>query len=92
MLILDVDNYEGTLECLKNLYPFVTKVGIIVFDEYALETYGESDAVDEFLKNKKLKIKSIPWASTPTAYTIKDRYANKIKNLKLQNIVTLNIL
>ena len=72
MLILDVDNYEGTLECLKNLYPFVTKGGIIVFDEYALETYGESDAVDEFLKNKKLKIKSIPWASTPTAYTIKD--------------------
>ena len=72
MLILDVDNYEGTLACLKNLYPNVTKGGMVVFDEYALETYGESDAVDEFIKDKKLKLKSIPWCSTPTAYAIKE--------------------
>ena len=72
MLVLDVDNYEGTVACLENLFPSVTKGGIIVFDEYALETYGESDAVDEFLKGKKLKLKSIPWCSTPTAYVIKD--------------------
>ena len=71
MLILDVDNYEGTLECLKNLYPNVTRGGIIVLDEYALEKYGESDAVDEFIKNKKLKIRSAPWSSTPSAYIIK---------------------
>ena len=45
---------------------------MIVFDEYALETYGESDAVDEFIKDKKLKLKSIPWCSTPTAYAIKE--------------------
>ena len=72
MLVLDVDNYEGTIECLKNLYPYVTKGGMIIFDEYALETYGESDAVDEFLKDKKLKMRSISWSSTPTAYVIKD--------------------
>ena len=39
--VLDVDNYEGTLECLKNLYPNVTRGGLIVLDEYALEKYGE---------------------------------------------------
>ena len=72
MLILDVDNYEGTAECLKNLYPSVTKGGVIIFDEYALESYGESDAVDEFLRDKKLKLKTIPWSSTPSAYIIKD--------------------
>ncbi len=72
MLVLDVDNYEGTLECLKNLYPNITRGGIIVFDEYALEKYGESDAVDEFFRNKKLKIKTISWASTPSAYVIKE--------------------
>ena len=40
--------------------------------EYALEKYGESDAVDEFFRNKKLKIKTISWASTPSAYVIKE--------------------
>ena len=70
MLILDVDNYEGTLECLKNLYPNITRGGIIVFDEYALQGHGESDAVDEFFKNKKIKLKSFSWANSPTAYAV----------------------
>jgi hypothetical protein len=72
LLILDVDNYEGTLSCLKNLYPYVSKGGVIIFDEYALETYGESDAVDEFLKDKKIEIKTNPWFATPSAYAIKN--------------------
>ena len=49
MLYLDVDNYEGTLEILKNLYNKMAKGGVIAFDEYALQGHGESDAVDEFL-------------------------------------------
>ena len=57
---------------LKNLYPNVTKGGIVVFDEYALRTYGESNAVDEFFKNQNIKIKTIPWAVTPSAYIIKE--------------------
>ena len=40
----------------KKFYPHVTRGGIIVFDEYALEKYGESDAVDEFFKIKKLRL------------------------------------
>ena len=70
LLYLDVDNYEGTLEILKNLYNKMAKGGIIAFDEYALQGHGESDAVDEFLSNKKIKLKSFSWAKSPTAYII----------------------
>ena len=70
LLYLDVDNYEGTLEILKNLYNKMAKGGVIAFDEYALQGHGESDAVDEFLSNKKIKLKSFSWAKSPTAYII----------------------
>ena len=71
LLYLDVDNYEGTLACLDHLYPLVSPGGVVAFDEYALEGYGESNAVDEFFCDKNAKLKSIPWANTPTAYVIK---------------------
>ncbi len=70
LLYLDVDNYEGTLEILKNLYNKMAKGGVIVFDEYAFKGHGESDAVDEFFSEKKIKLKSFNWANSPTAYTI----------------------
>jgi hypothetical protein len=70
LLYLDVDNYEGTLEILKNLYNKMAKGGVIVFDEYAFKGHGESDAVDEFFKEKKIKLKSFSWANSPTAFTI----------------------
>ena len=70
LLYLDVDNYEGTLEILKNLYNKMAKGGVIAFDEYALQGHGESDAVDKFLYNKKIKLKSFSCAKTPTAYII----------------------
>jgi hypothetical protein len=68
MLYLDVDNYEGTLACLENLYPLITVGGIVAFDEYACRTFGESDAVDEYFKGKDVQIKCFPWANTPTGY------------------------
>ena len=70
LLYLDVDNYDGTLEILKNLYNKMAKGGVIVFDEYALKGHGESDAVDEFFNEKKIKLKSFSWANSPTAFTI----------------------
>ncbi len=72
LLYLDVDNYDGTLEILNNLYKKMAKGGIIVFDEYALQGHGESDAVDQFFKNKKIKLKSFSWANSPTAYAVID--------------------
>lgn len=72
LLYIDVDNYEGALAILNNLYPLVSRGGIVAFDEYALPGYGESNAVDEFLKERDLELKTIPWANTPTAYIVKD--------------------
>jgi predicted O-methyltransferase YrrM len=72
LLYLDVDNYEGTLAVLKNLYPLVSPGGLVVFDEYAYRSYGESDAVSEYFKGSPIALKSLSWANTPTAFLIKD--------------------
>lgn len=71
LLYIDVDNYEGALGILENLYPLVSRGGVIALDEYALPGYGESDAVDEFFRNKGVAIQSLPWANTPSAYVVK---------------------
>ena len=72
LLYLDVDNYEGTMGALKNLYPLVKKGGVIVFDEYNDHKHGEHKAIDEFFKEKKSNIKSFSWNKSSTAYYIKD--------------------
>lgn len=72
LLYIDVDNYEGALAILENLYPMVAPRGVIVLDEYALPGYGESNAVDEFLRGKSLRMRSFPWANTPSAYIINE--------------------
>jgi Macrocin-O-methyltransferase (TylF) len=72
LLYLDLDNYEGTLACLRNLYPLVSPGGVVAFDEYALAGYGESDAVDEFFRGQKIRLRSFPWARTPMAFLVKE--------------------
>jgi hypothetical protein len=72
LLYIDVDNYEGTLATLQNFYPLVCRGGIIALDEYALRGYGESDAVDEFFAERKVRLQSLPWANTPTAFVVKE--------------------
>jgi hypothetical protein len=74
LLYLDVDNYEGTLGCLQNLYPVLSVGGVVAFDEYACRTFGESDAVDHYFKGQAVQIKSLPWANTPTAYVRKTHF------------------
>ncbi|MEK7208049.1 MAG: TylF/MycF/NovP-related O-methyltransferase [Patescibacteria group bacterium] len=71
LLSLDVDNYESTLAILKNLFPAVSPGGVVAFDEYGLPGFGESDAVDEYFKGKNIKLQSLPFARTPSAYLIK---------------------
>ena len=72
MLYLDVDNYEGTLACLENLYPLLSPGGALVLDEYALEGYGESNAVDDYFRGKPTRLRTFPWGNTPSAYLIKE--------------------
>lgn len=68
-LYLDLDIDEPTYISLKLLYDRIVRGGIIVFDEYACEKWTESNAVDRFLKeHPELKIETISWSRTPTAY------------------------
>jgi len=71
LLYMDVDNYEGTMAALKNLYPIVTTGGVVAFDEYHDHSHGEHVAVDEFFKDKKINIKFFAWSNSPMAYFIK---------------------
>ena len=54
-LHLDLDVKEPTEFVLESLYDRVVPNGIIVFDDYGT-VVGETDAVDQFLSKKKLKI------------------------------------
>lgn len=69
LLHLDLDVREPTLAALRAGYDLMTPGGLIVLDEYGVEGWGESDAVDAFFRERNLrpKIESVPFATTPTA-------------------------
>ncbi len=71
LLHLDLDTYEGTKSALINFFPYVSPGGIIILDEYGSRGWGESEAVDEFLDKKKLKLRKVKFSTKPTAYIIK---------------------
>ena len=72
LLNLDLDTYEGTKAALENFYPLVSKNGIIIFYGYGKRGWGETDAVDEFFRNKKnIKIQSIKFSNQPSAFIVK---------------------
>ncbi len=74
LLHLDLDLAEGTQAALEAFWPRVVAGGIVVFDEYAISRWTESSAVDRFFAGKSIKLKTLPWARTPTAYLIKENY------------------
>lgn len=65
---LDFDTYEGTKVALEKFGPLMSPGGIIILDEYGKEGWGESDAVDEYVANHDLQIKSVRYSSQPSAY------------------------
>jgi hypothetical protein len=70
LLNLDVDLYEPTVTILENLYPKLQIGGVLILDDY--NTFpGETKAVDDFFKDKKVTIKSFPYTETPH-YIIKE--------------------
>jgi hypothetical protein len=69
---LDFVLYEPTIAALTHLYPNVISGGVVALDEYAVAGAGETDAVDEFLAGKNVRIVSFPWAKSPTAYFVKE--------------------
>ena len=71
LLHLDLDTYGGTKAALNAFWPVVSPGGVIIFDEYAVDGMGESNAVDEFLKDANVGLSAVPFSETPTAYLIK---------------------
>ena len=72
-LLFDMDMYKPTLECLNMLYDKVVRGGVIIFDEYGCDEWGESNAVDEWLINHpEIKLKTFTYGNSPTAYFFKN--------------------
>lgn len=71
MLYLDFDVYEPTIIALEALYPLVVPGGLVVFDEYAIRGWGESDAADQFFATRNVRYQTVPWALSPTAFIVK---------------------
>jgi len=69
-LNLDSDAYEPAKIILEYLYPKITKGGILLLDDYGVWP-GETEAVDEYFKNKNVKIKKSSFSNTPS-YIIKE--------------------
>lgn len=74
LIHFDCDLYLPTKISLENLWPVLSRGGIILFDEYGIHDWsGETKAVDEFLeRNPEIKLKTFNWTNTPAAYIIKE--------------------
>lgn len=70
LLNLDLDTGLGTYEALKNFYPMISKGGVIILDEYSVKGWGETEAVDNFFRDKEVKIRAIRGSKSPSAYII----------------------
>lgn len=53
LLNLDTDMYEPAVTILENLYPKIVKGGILILDDYDIFP-GETKAVNDYFKNKKI--------------------------------------
>jgi len=72
LLNLDFDVYDPTIVALEYLYPLVVPGGIIILDEYSVRGLGESDAVDEFFRDKPISLHQFPWSRSPRAFIVKN--------------------
>lgn len=71
LLNMDTDIYEPAVTILNHLYPRLSRGGIILLDDYGVFP-GETKAVDEYFKNKKAKIRKLPFCTTPCYIVKKD--------------------
>jgi hypothetical protein len=72
LLHMDLDLGEPTYCVLSALWPRVVRGGVVVFDEYASPRWSESEGVDRFFADTKVRLRSLPHARTPTAYVVKE--------------------
>jgi hypothetical protein len=61
---LDTDIYEPAVTILEHLYPRISKGGILILDDYKVFP-GETKAVNDYFRDKKVTIKKFPFSKTP---------------------------
>lgn len=73
LLHCDLDVYPATLATLQAGWSRLVPGGICIFDEYAVDNWGEADAADEFFAtlDSPPMLKMLDCAPTPTAYCVK---------------------
>ena len=72
LLNLDLDLEEATSAALEAFWPRVVRGGVVIFDEYSVSRWTESNAVDRFFAGKSVELKTLGWARTPTSYVVKE--------------------
>lgn len=72
LLHLDLDTYEPTKFALDNIYKYLKKGSIILCDDYNAAV-GATKAINEFLKDKKYKIKRLKYHKKPYYIEIKNK-------------------
>lgn len=70
LLNLDVDIYEPAVTILEEFYPRICNGGILILDDYGTFP-GETKAVDDYFRNKNVRICKFPFAMTPS-YIVKE--------------------
>jgi hypothetical protein len=70
LIHLDVDLYRPSVVVLENLYPLLSKGGILIMDDYAIWE-GETKAVDEYFKDSNISIRRFSFAAAPS-YIVKN--------------------
>ncbi len=72
LLNLDLDLYAPTKCALDHFVPLMSPGGIIIADEYAVDTFGgESKAIDEYFERRfgsRPKVQKFPWHSNPSGF------------------------
>ncbi|MFC4599635.1 TylF/MycF/NovP-related O-methyltransferase [Cohnella hongkongensis] len=70
LLNLDTDIYEPAVTILEHLYPRIVTGGVLILDDYGTFP-GETKAVDDYFKGRKVQIRKFPFAMTP-CYIVKE--------------------
>ncbi len=65
LLHVDVDLLEPTKQSIDKFYKYMTRGGIMVFDDYGYFP-GANEVIDEFVKQNNLEIKKFPFVHTPS--------------------------
>lgn len=69
LLNLDTDIYEPAVTILQYFWPKIVRRGILILDDYGVFP-GETKAVDDYFKDKNIKILKFSFAKTP-CYIVK---------------------